>query len=84
MEAAGGTVDGCVRRAPDHVAHESLPLFMAPLTFRQSLVLGLLSHAARWAMFLNVATEQTTAIVVLDLPALWLLLRRPNVADARC
>jgi hypothetical protein len=62
--------------------YESLPLFMAALTFRQTLVLALLSHAARWAMFLNVATEQTTAIVVLYLPALYLLLRRPNADDS--
>jgi len=62
--------------------YESLPLFMAPLTFRQTLVLALLSHAARWAMFLDVATEQTTAIVVLYLPALSLLLRRPNADDS--
>jgi hypothetical protein len=70
--------------------YESLPLFMAPLTFRQALILALLTHFARWVMFLapppatfvdRIHIDATITITLVYVPALWWLLRRPNVGQ---
>jgi hypothetical protein len=69
------------------VVYNALPMFAFPWTFRATLVLALLSHAAMWPPLL--ISAQTFAeyagvsvpslIVLLYLPAVALLLREPNV-----
>ena len=68
--------------------YESLPLFMAPLTFRRALILALLTHAAGWLALLfgdpgapfveGMGRQAVIAIVVVYIPALWWLLREPT------
>jgi hypothetical protein len=72
--------------------HDVLPVMLVAQTFRQSLTLGLLSHGA----FLLARTELTTetdvgvmfhntaplALWLMYIPALFLVLRRPNVGAA--
>ena len=67
--------------------YESLPLFMAPWSFRQAILLALLSHAARWLMFLIdparsfasvMGIGATITIMLVYLPAVIWLVRRPR------
>jgi hypothetical protein len=72
--------------------HDVLPVMLVPKTFRQSLTLGLLSHAA----FLLARNELTTesdmstmfhstaplALWLMYVPGLVLILTRPNVGAA--
>jgi hypothetical protein len=68
--------------------NESLFLWLAPLTLRQSLILSISSHAAIWAdrwtpdawLRGNVGFDRpaTFAVVFIYLPALWWILRLPN------
>jgi hypothetical protein len=72
--------------------HDVLPVMLVPQTFRQSLTLGLLSHAA-FLLSRNELTTETNmasmfhhtaplALWLMYVPALILILMRPNVGAA--
>jgi hypothetical protein len=72
--------------------YESLPLFMGPWTLRQSLMLALLSHGARWLMFLidparpfaNVmGIGATITILLVYVPAVLWLVRGTTTPSVR-
>jgi hypothetical protein len=78
----------CVPGTPG--LQEALVFFAWPLSFRQLLVLGLLSHGALWVAFLarqrgdfySYADVAGVAnIVFVYVPALVVILRRPNEGD---
>ena len=67
--------------------YDTLLLFAIPATLNEACVLALLSHAARWVLlptaaypvFQEVADETAVvSIMLVYLPALIMLLRRPN------
>ncbi len=68
------------------VVYNALPLFAFPWSFRTTLVLALLSHAAMWPPLLTAsndfaryaAVSVPSLIVLLYLPAMIVLLRQPN------
>lgn len=70
---------------------EALVFFMFALSFRQLLVMGLLSHAAMWVayparqagdFYSYVEVAAMANLALMYLPALVLVLRRPNEGDA--
>jgi hypothetical protein len=84
-EARWLAATACVPGTPG--LQEALVFFAWPLSFRQLLVLGLLSHGAMWAAFLSrqrgdfysyADVAGVANIVFLYIPALVVILRRPN------
>jgi len=84
-EARWITAVACIPGTPG--PQEALVFFSMQLTFRQLLVMGLLSHAAMWAAiparqhgdfysYVNVAAIANIAFIYV--PALIIVLRRPN------
>lgn len=74
------------------VVYSALPLFAYPWTFRTTLILALLSHAAMWPPLLAsaqgnrfgdyLAVSGPSLLFLLYLPAVVFLLREPNVEVA--
>ena len=84
-EARWLAATACVPGTPG--PQEALVFFVWPLSFRQLLVLGLLSHGALWAAFFArqrgdfysyVDVAAVANIAFIYLPALVVILRRPN------
>jgi hypothetical protein len=84
-EARWLAATACVPGTPG--PQEALVFFAWPLSFRQLLVLGLLSHGALWAAFFArqrgdfysyVDVAAVANIAFIYLPALVVILRRPN------
>jgi hypothetical protein len=84
-EARWLVATACVPGTPG--LQEALVFFTSPLSFRQMLVLGLLSHGAMWAAiferqqgdfqsFVKIASVANIAFIFV--PALFIVLRRPN------
>jgi hypothetical protein len=84
-EARWLAITACVPATPG--LQEALVFFAWPLSFRQMLVLGLLSHGAMWAAFparqygdfySYVDVAAIANLVLVYLPLLVIVLRRPN------
>jgi hypothetical protein len=84
-EARWLVVTACVPGTPG--LQEALVLLTWPLSFRQLLILGLLSHGAMWTAIFErqqgdfqsyVKIASVANIVFIFVPALYLVLRRPN------